>query len=106
MQLEDELRTLCTSLYGGEAERGGPLPLDASRLDFPTAAGGILLENYNEGELLEALRDPGRIVQEAPAGGALPTGYPPRPLDQWLEYLERVDSARGLCVLGEEDVPH
>lgn len=37
--------------------------------------------------------------------GVLPVGYAPRPLDQWLSYLERVDAADGLCVLGAEEAP-
>lgn len=79
--------------------------MEAVRLDFPSAAGSIQLEEYNKGELLAALQDPGVIVREGPLDGPLLRGYPPQPLDQWLLYLERVDAAGGLCVLGGGDVP-
>lgn len=53
---------------------------------------------------MEALQDLGRIVREGPVDGVLPAAYQP-PMDQWLRYLERVDSAGGLCILGSEEVP-
>lgn len=108
VQLVEELHRVRAALYGRDRlppPRGGPLPLEAARLDFPSAAGTISLEEYNENQLREALQDPGRIVREAPVDGALPVGCQPRPLDQWLLYLERAEAAGGLCVLGAEEVP-
>ena len=43
-------------------------------------------------------------MKDAPRGGKAPVGYQPRPLDEWLAYLAKVHAARGLRVIGEEEI--
>ena len=81
-----------------------PLNISDARLDFPERAGTVPLAKINSGLLRDALQDPSLILRDALEGGKMPRTCPPRPFDEWLRYMVRVQKAGGCVVLGRGEV--
>ena len=84
--LAARLAKLHLAKYGDTTTKMSERPIDiqAVEFDFPATAATVPLMKLNHGAYLAALKNPERIVRDAPPLGRAPVPYLPRPLHEWL----------------------